>query len=161
MTRRCLPLVVVTALTGAAACGKKAATAPAPLPIVEGVYQFVERPSQLDQPIEGTITFAGDTVLVDARPGPCRYDEQASWGKNHPFTYRCAEITLTFDRYSPLSRSSYRTTAIVYDRRTVCVQYATNAAGKQVCVRSETESVPRQVPVSGNLRLVRVANPEL
>ena len=160
MTRTCLAVVMFASAFGAGACAKRGATAPAPLPIVEGVYQFAERPSQLDEPIEGTFTIAGDTLLLDARPGPCRYDEQASWGKNHPFTYHCADVTLTFDRYSPLSRSNYRTTTTVYDRRTVCVQYATNSAGQRVCVQQETQTVPRRVNVSGALHPTRVENPE-
>lgn len=153
-------LVACAALAGAGACGKKAASAPAPLPLVDGVYQFVERPAQLDQSIEGTVTIVGDTLIVDARPGPCRYDEQASWGKNHPFTYRCADITLTFDRYTPISRASYRTTTTVNERRTVCVEYARSSTGQQVCVKQETQTIPRQVSISGSLHPTRIANPD-
>lgn len=153
-------LVMFAALCATTACGKGGATAPRPLPIMDGVYEFTERPAQLDQAIQGTVTVLRDTVLVDAQPGPCRYDEQASWGKNHPFTYRCANVILTFGRYNPISGASYRTTTTVNDHRTVCVQYATNASGQRVCVQQQTQTIPRQVTVSGSLHPNRVVNPE-
>lgn len=159
MRRNRLESAVLATLFAAAACGSKGTPAPKPLPIVEGVYEFSERPTQMDEAIEGRVTILGDTLLVDARPGPCRYDEQASWGKNHPFTYQCADITLTFDRYYPIDRASYRTTTIVNERHTVCVQYTTNAAGQQLCTRTETQTVPRRVSLSGSLHPRRISSP--
>lgn len=160
MIRRHLARAVLVALAAIGACGKKGTTAPQPGANVDGVYQFTERPAQLDQPIEGTLTISGDTIIVDARPGPCRYDEQASWGKNHPFTYRCADITVTVDRYNPIGRALYRTTTTVNDRRTVCVRYEVNSAGQRVCAQQETQVIPREVSLSGNLHPTRVVNPE-
>jgi hypothetical protein len=160
MTRTHSGLAALALLATFAACTSKPASAPRPLPIVEGTYQFSERPARLAEAIEGTVTVAGDTLLVEARPGPCRYDEQASWGKNHPFTFQCAEVTLTFDRMHPVDRASYRTTTLVNERQTVCVRYDTNTAGQRVCVQQETQTIPRQISVSGSLRLTRVANPE-
>ena len=159
MTWNRLESAVVAMLFAGFGCASKGTTAPKPPPIADGVYEFSERPGQLQEAIEGTLTILGDTLLFDGRPGPCRYDEQASWGKNHPFTYRCAEITLTFDRYYPIDRAYYHTTTIVNDRRTVCVRYSTNAAGQQVCTQTETQTVPRQISVSGSLHPRRVLNP--
>ena len=147
-------------LLALAACGKKGATAPRPLPMLDGVYRFSERPAQLQDAIEGTVTVISDTVIVDAQPGPCRYDQQQSWGRNHPYVYQCAEITLSFDRYSPVQKASYHTTTTIFERRTVCVRYETNSAGQRVCVQQETQSVPRKISVYGSLHMTRVQNPD-
>jgi len=147
-------------LLAIAACGKKGATAPKPLPMLDGVYHFSERPPQLQDAIEGTLTVISDTVIVEAQPGPCSYDREQSWGRNHPYVYRCAEITLSFDRYNPVQKASYRTTTTIFERRTVCVRYETNSSGQRVCVQQETQSVPRQISVSGSLHMTRVQNPD-
>ena len=147
-------------LLAIAACGKKGATAPKPLPMLDGVYRFSERPPQLQDAIEGTLTVISDTVIVDAQPGPCSYDREQSWGRNRPYVYRCAEITLSFDRFNPVQKASYRTTTTIFERRTVCVRYETNSSGQRVCVQQETQSVPRQISGTGSLHMTRVQNPD-
>jgi hypothetical protein len=153
----CVALLIVLAV---AACATKGTTAPRPLPILDGIYHFSERPVQLQDAIEGTLTVISDTVIVDAQPGPCRYDQQQSWGRDHPYVYLCAEITLRFDRYNPVQKASYHTMTTIYERRTVCVRYETNSSGQRVCVQQETQEVPRKISVSGSLHMTRVQNPD-
>ena len=160
MNGKWLGCVAVLVLLAAAACATKGTTAPKLLPMLDGIYHFSERPPQLQDAIEGTLTVISDTVIVDAQPGPCRYDQQQSWGRDHPYVYLCAEITLSFDRYNPVQKASYRTTTTILERRTVCVRYETNSSGQRVCVQQETQSIPRKISVSGSLHMTRVQNPD-
>jgi hypothetical protein len=138
-------------------CASNASTRPAPTPaILDGIYQFSEKPSQLPQPIEGTMTILRDTIWVDAQPGPCRYDDKRSWG-NKSIVYRCAEMTVAIERLNPIRNATFSTTTTIDERKTVCVQYGTNAAGQRVCVQQETRMVPREITVTGMLRPVRVS----
>ena len=142
----------------AAACTQSGAPATPPTPRV-GVYRFTERPAQISQTIEGRILVTHDSVVVDATPGPCRYDTQASLATG-PIVYRCAEITFSFDRYDPVGHSTYRTTATVTEKKTVCVRYASDSAGRQTCAQRETQTSERQVPVTGTLHMETVARPD-
>jgi hypothetical protein len=144
-----------TALMLLAACGAKPSST-VPAPIFDGIYRFSERPQQLTQPIEGTITILRDTIMVDAQPGPCRYEDRLSWGGTS-IVYRCAEMTLSFDRSNPLRNARFRTTVTVDERRTVCVRYEVNRQGQRVCAQQETQIVQREVPISGMLRPTRVS----
>jgi len=141
-----------------AACGAKGSSAPEPAPILDGVYRFSERPQPLTQSIEGTMMVLRDTVMIDAQPGPCRYEDKLSWGTSS-IVYKCAEMTVYVDRANPVRNSKFRTVVTVDERRTVCVRYETNARGQRVCVQQETQIVQREVPVSGILRPTRVTNP--
>jgi hypothetical protein len=53
--------------------------------------------------------------------------------------YQCSDVVIYFDKHDPLKRSSYRYTAIVQEKKTVCVQYETTASGQQRCIRTTVE----------------------
>jgi hypothetical protein len=139
-----------------AACTSKGSSTPGPAPLLDGIYRFSEKPAPLTQSIEGTMTVLHDTVMVDAQPGPCRYEDKLSWSGG-AIVYRCAEMTLSFDRSNPLRNSTFHTSVSVDERKTVCVRYDTNPAGQRVCVQQETQLVPREVQVSGTLHPTRVS----
>lgn len=143
-----------------AACGAKGSSTqdPAPMPILDGIYRFSERPQPLTQSIEGTMMVIRDTVMIDAQPGPCRYEDKLSWGTSS-IVYKCAEMTVYVDRANPVRNSKFLITVKVDERKTVCVRYDVNARGQRVCVQQETQIVQRDVPVSGVLRPTRVTNP--
>jgi len=146
-------VAIACALLGA--CSAKQSEAPEPAAILDGIYQFSESPRPLPQPIEGTMTILRDTIFVDAQPGPCRYEDKLSWGSSS-LVYRCAEMTISFDRANPLRNSKFRTTVRIDERKSVCVRYQTNAAGQQVCAQQEIQMVPRDVQVNGILHPKRV-----
>lgn len=151
-------LVLIASAAAGSACAKSGAPATPPAPRV-GVFHFAERPAQLLETIEGRIFVTTDSVVVDATPGPCRYDNQASHGSG-PIVYQCADITLSFDRLNPSGRATYRTTTSVLERHSVCVRYTTDSAGHQVCAQTETQTTERKVPVTGTLHMERVAQPD-
>ena len=140
----------------AAACKSNASATPEPEPVIlDGIYRFSERPAQLPQSIEGTMTVLRDTIWVDAQPGPCRYDDKTSWG-NKSIVYRCADMTLSIERLNPIRNAAFSATTTIEERKTVCTQYSTNSAGQRVCVQRDTQIVPRRVTVNGMLHPVRV-----
>src|SRR5215467_4276468 len=77
-----------------------------------GVYRFSDRISTdtattetID--LEGQFVVLGDTITVEARPGPCRYDTRTTLGG--PILYQCGQnLTLSFDRHQPIARATYR-----------------------------------------------------
>jgi hypothetical protein len=124
------------------------------LPGKVGVYHFVERVAASGNAdalvLEGELTVLADTVTVDATPGPCRYDTTST--SAGPFVYRCAEVTLSFDRSDPVRRASYSLRTIALQPQTTCVRYATDASGRTNCAESKTVQVERSVMRSGQLR---------
>lgn len=101
-----------------------------------GKYGFNEHPTGMRGSLEGTFTIVGDTIVVDATPGPC-----------HPamnpgplaFVYACSDVVLYLDKQDPIRRSSYRYTAYTQERKTVCMEYQTTPQGQQKCVRTTVE----------------------
>ena len=152
------PLILIACGLLAACGGTKGSSAPEPAPILDGIYHFSERPQPLTQSIEGTMMILRDTVMIDAQPGPCRYEDRLSWGTSS-IVYKCAEMLVYVDRANPVRNSKFRTTVMVDEKKTVCVRYEVNARGQRVCVQQETQIVQRAVPVSGVLRPTRVVNP--
>jgi len=141
----------------APACAQHGAGAPAP-PVRIGVYRFTERPNGVNTTIQGRVLVTHDSVVVEAEPGPCRYDQQTT--ASGPIVYRCADVTIAFDRFDPVGRATYRMTKTVTDRKTTCVRYTTDSAGKQICAQQQTETTERDVPVTGTLHLDTIAHPE-
>jgi len=138
------------------ACSSKGSQAPAPAVLLDGIYRFSEAQRPMTTPIEGTMTILRDTVMVEAQPGPCRYDDRMSWGKT-ALVYQCAEMTLMFDRVDPVRNSKFDTKVSVDEKKNVCTQYTTTATGQRICVQSETQMVSRDVDVSGFLHPKRIA----
>lgn len=123
-----------------------------------GVYRFSEHviangggAEAVD--IEGNFVVFGDTVTVDARPGPCRLDTRFT--NPNPFTYDCGGVKLTFDRRDPIGRAMYSVVLTVTGTRQVCVRYATDASGRRYCAEQRTEATQRQVTQTGYLRPIR------
>ena len=141
----------------AAACAGHAPSAPAP-PVRIGVYRFTERPQGVNATIEGRVLVTHDSVVVEAEPGPCRYDTHTSAGG--PIVYQCADVTLSFDRFDPVGHANYRMNKTVMDRKTTCARFTTDSKGNQVCAQQQTETTERVVPVTGTLHLDTIAHPE-
>src|SRR5881394_3563742 len=106
------PLWPALVLSSALGCGGSggAPGSPAPLMLRDGKYSFRERPAGTSLQFEGTFIVLADTVMVDATPGPCRYELNSTRGG--PITYHCAETTVSFDRQDPVRRASYTYTTI-------------------------------------------------
>ena len=87
-----------------------------------GTYTFSERlPSA--RPAESTIfegqfTVLVDTVLLDATPGPCRYDREASNGS--AIRYRCGDVSVAFDRKDPVEKATYVVSVLIIDQQRSC-----------------------------------------
>ncbi len=119
-----------------------------------GLYQCQERiqiggasPAIL---LEGDFTILTDTLLVNATPGPCRYDQRTT-GVGR-MMYQCADVLLTFDRKDPLRHPEYTVSAVVSQPVRTCS--AQRADGS--CARYVTENVERTVRRSGILHPVKV-----
>ena len=140
-----------------AACAQHGSGAPAP-PVRIGVYRFIERPNGVNTTIQGRVLVTHDSVVVDAEPGPCRYDPHTTAGG--PIVYQCADVSIAFDRFDPVGQATYRTTKTVMERKTTCVRYTTDSKGNQVCAQQQTETVEHDVPVTGTLHLETIAHPE-
>jgi hypothetical protein len=122
-----------------------------------GVFRFLERVPDVSPGVtlEGEITVEPDTILVEAAPGPCRYDELRS--RRTAVVYRCgADLVLSFDRDYPIDRATYSVVATTNVPITTCVRYATTTDGRRVCAQTRTVMEPRNVQRSGHLRLQRV-----
>lgn len=116
-----------------------------------GVYRFVERiPSHPPLLLEGEFSVRGDSILFNAEPGPCRYDEQNSTGRL--LTYICGGVSYMFDRSDPVERLSYQSTAI----ETVPARVCTRMDSRDVCVAWRTDFTEKTVTRSGRLRPKRV-----
>jgi hypothetical protein len=121
-----------------------------------GVFRFLERVPDTSPGVtlEGGITVETDTILVEAAPGPCHYDNLRSRGTT--VVYRCAEVFLYFDRSNPIDRARYSLVATVNVPVTTCARYTTTTDGRRVCAQVRTEMVTREVRRSGRLRPQRV-----
>ncbi len=122
-----------------------------------GVFRYFERvpDTSPEVALEGEITVERDTILVEAMPGPCHYDNLRSRGTT--VAYKCgADIFLYFDRHNPIDRATYSLVATVRVPITACVRYTTTTDGRRVCTQTRTVMEPRDVRRSGRLRPQRV-----
>jgi hypothetical protein len=148
----------VIALAGAlAACHSTPVDTRPPIEERLGVYRFTQHVTATGAEsidIEGRFVVFGDTVTVEAQPGPCRLDTRIAMP--NPFTYDCGGVTLTFDRLDPAGHAMYSVMLSVTQTRTVCVRYATDPSGRRYCAEQRTEPSQRQVKQTGYLRVTRV-----
>jgi hypothetical protein len=124
-----------------------------------GVFHFTEHITAAGTEtidLEGHFVVWGDTVTVEARPGPCRLDTRVSMP--NPFTYDCGGVTLTFDRENPVGGAKYSALLTVTQTRTVCARYATDPSGRRYCVEQRSEPQQRQIKQTGYLRATRVTS---
>jgi hypothetical protein len=153
-------MVSAVAATLAACHSAPVDTTPPPLEQRLGVFRFSEHISAVGTEtidIEGHFVVWGDTVTVEARPGPCRLDTRVSIP--NPFTYECGNVVLTFDRQNPVGGAKYSVMLNVTQVRTVCVRYSTDSSGRRVCIEQRTDpQQPRQVKQTGFLRVTRVTS---
>ena len=131
-------------------CGQRSTLTPAAVSRL-GVYRFMERiPSRPPLVLQGEFSIRGDSILLYAEPGPCRYDEQNSNART--LTYSCSGVSYSFDRSDPVERLTYQSTAIETVPTRVCVR--TDA--RDVCVAWRTDFTEKTVTRSGRLRPKRV-----
>ena len=147
--------VAIACVVLGACAGAKQSEDPEPAERLDGIYRFSDTPRPLAPPIEGRMTILGDTIYLDAQPGPCRYEDKLSWGTPQ-MVYRCQETTILIDRANPLRNTKYHTTVRIEERKYVCIRYQTSASGARVCAQQETQMVARDVEVNGILHPKRV-----
>jgi hypothetical protein len=152
-----LPIVMAVLAACAGSRGTDSSSASAPAPIRDGRYAFSERPSGTSITLEGTFVVLGDTVMVDATPGPCRYDSNNAPGS--PIAYRCADVSLWFDRRDPVTKATYDFQSVESKPKSVCVRYTTGPNGQQVCAQTGIEMVEVKVEHSGTLHAHLSAKP--
>lgn len=126
-----------------------------------GVYKFTERITatgsvQSDAiDLDGQFVVIGDTVTVDARPGPCYYDSRTTLAG--PIRYQCGDaVTLLFDRQQPVLRASYSAQVKIRETTRTCLRYQVDASGRRVCAEWSTQTTERMVTQSGHLRTQRI-----
>lgn len=148
-----LSIVIVAVALVSACTSNKPATSARP-EVMLGTWRFFEQVSQ-DLAIQGQFTVEQDTIDVDIRPGPCRYERDRS--NMLAITYSCGpELSISFDRTDPVHRARYSALVHLTEQRTVCRRFATNATGGRVCVETGQETVFRDARRSGTLRVERV-----
>ena len=147
--------IIVTALAACAIHRHSAGSlAAAPAPNRDGRYTFQERPTNSPRTLEGTFIVLRDTILVDATPGPCRYDPGATPGG--PIVYKCADVSFSFDRRDPVMTATYHFITTESKPKVVCTRYTIGPNGAQQCAESSTQFVDETVSHSGTLRAHRV-----
>lgn len=127
------------------------------VPTHDGTYSFRERSA--DDPgfsFEGTFVVLGDTVTIDATPGPCVYDPRVR--ASGPITYRCGDVTVGFDRPDPVNRASYSYMGTSRTSERVCDQSSTDGRGRQACARSHMEIKETPQMRYGRLSPVRLGD---
>ena len=154
---------VVRVLAAVAVAGTLAACHNVPVekpPLEErlGVYRFTQHVTAAGAEsvdIEGRFVVFGDTITVDAHPGPCRLDTRVVMP--NPLTYDCGGVTISFDRRDPVGHAMYSVMLTVTQTRTICVRYATDASGRRYCAEQRTDPTQRQIKQSGYLKVTRAS----
>jgi hypothetical protein len=150
---------IAAVVVGAAACHTAPVDTRPPLDSRLGVFRFTEHVTagggsgDESVDIEGQLVVFGDTVSVEARPGPCRMDTRIIYP--NPITYDCGGVTLSFDRRDPVGRAQYSVSLGTTQKRQVCAAYAIDNAGRRYCSQYRTETTAATVKRSGYLRLTR------
>ena len=130
-----------------------ATAAPRSMPVrgEPGVYHFREHVPNTSPVvvIEGDILLMPDTLSVSLNTAPCTYDARSR--DTRQIRYVCGIVTMSFDRAEPLQRNTYTVRAPQSFTQRVCAQTTINAAGQTVCVRYGSQTVMRDVTLSGRL----------
>jgi hypothetical protein len=150
--------MMIAVAAGTAACHHTPSKSSILSPDRLGVYQFSEHvtaggdtPETID--IEGQVTVLEDSVIVDARPGPCRLD--APTLSPYPFAFRCGTVGLSFDRRDPILHASYTASLAHNVSHQVCTRYGTQP-GARACVEFRSVTSQEFVLRRGPLHLTRV-----
>jgi hypothetical protein len=123
------------------------------------VYEYVA--NMPGQQYGGTLRVVADTMLVEPAAEYCR----PVTGVPDPLTirYSCLgagrydSFLLQLDRRNPVQFSKWTAYVRVQRQRTVCAQYATDAQGRQVCVRTRTETYEVTESRSGRLEVRKLS----
>ncbi|MCL4866910.1 MAG: hypothetical protein KJZ47_13530 [Gemmatimonadales bacterium] len=155
MPRPPLRFATLPGLALLAACGS---TVHLTRPIPEsqhGTFRFTDRVSAASPTIvvEGEFTIRADTILAQVTSGNCRPTIPPS---TQSFRFDCGQVSLAFDRYSPLQRGSYSVQGTAMEMRRVCVRFVPNSSGQQVCVQYGQESVQVVRNFGGRIRPIPV-----
>lgn len=154
-------VAVVLMLVAFVGCHNAPAETDMPIERHLGVFEFSEHVTPQGMgaesvDIEGSFVVFGDTVTVEARPGPCWLDTRIT--SPNPITYDCGGVTISFDRRNPTGRAMYSVKLTVTQTRTVCARYATDARGRQYCAETRSEPYQRTVTETGYLRAKRATS---
>lgn len=135
-------------VAGLLGCGAGASGTTAPPAPALGRFAFYERVAGgiATVIIDGTIEVRPDTILVEAAPGPCQYEE--SGASTRAVTYQCGPTRISIDRQDPLRRSAWATTIRVAEPTRTCTRYNPDRS----CAEWRTQMSEREVSRSGWLR---------
>ena len=146
------PFLLVAVL----ACAS-AGPAPSGARTPDGIYDFIGRTGE-NAELRGTLTIAGGDLLLAPEQGICRVDATSINPEKTRFlcdhVSDIENLALVIDRRVPTMRSSWTGSVRQRRQRTICVQYAVQN-GRQVCVRTQTETYEVRVGVSGPLTFNR------
>jgi len=156
MKSRWMSHCLCVSLAACASGGSGAASREPPGP-VEGTYEYFA--SIPGQQVRGSLRVVADTIMVDPDADYCR----PVIGTPDPLVirYTCSgsgrfeSLLLALDRRNPAQFSKWTATFRVQRRREVCAQYAVQN-GRQVCVRTQTETYETTESRSGTLQVRRV-----
>jgi hypothetical protein len=140
----------------AGACASSGSTTTTPR-TEDGVYEFIGRTGEHAE-LRGSLIVAGGELLLEPEQGICRVDFQNVVSEKTRFlcdnTSEIEDLAFLIDRRTPLMRSTWTGSVRQKRQRTVCVQYAIQN-GRQVCVRSATETYETRVQLRGPLTFRR------
>ncbi len=144
--------LTIFSLTIAAGCHSQSSSLGSVLDGRIGTYHFAERvPSTQGSEMiafEGQFTVLGDTVMIDATPGPCRYDRRASNATE--LRYQCGDVGVVFDRLNPVEKATYSVAVVVSDNQRNC------GTGKRCAATTPTTPTDRTEVKTGRLRATPV-----
>ena len=129
----------------------------AEVPTLDGIYDFTTRTGEVGE-LRGRLVVVGGELSMEPDQGICRVDAAFVSFERQRFlcdnTSEVEDLALVVDRRFPLTSSIW--TGIVQRTRTrqVCVAYATRD-GRQVCVRTETQTYRERAAVRGPLTFRR------
>jgi len=121
--------------------------------VADGIYEFITRTGERGE-LRGRLMLIAGEVTLEPEFGTCRVDAAYASLERQRFlcdnTSEVENLALLVDRRFPTTRSRWTGTVRERRTRTVCVQYTTQN-GRQVCVRTETQTYEVRSAVSGPL----------
>lgn len=123
------------------------------VPTPDGIYEFITRTGETGE-LRGKLVVVGGELSMEPDQGICRVD--AAYASMERVRFVCdnvsevEDLALVVDRRFPVTRSMWTGTVRRTRTRQVCVAYATQN-GRQVCVRTETQTYEERAAVRGPL----------
>ena len=113
--------------------------------------------------VRGRFAVQGRLVIFDLPDATCHATAAPDWmAASSMARYECrsadapAPMHFNIDVKNPFGRSTWEMTVVEQRQRSVCIEYV-NRGGRNVCSRTQTQTVDVTVPMSGPL-LVRRSN---